>query len=400
MKEKRILDALTQVDDHFVEEAEAAGKTRSRLRWGALAACLALLIGVGVHLAPAAPQPTVSPTVSPDLPQGELPVLDLEFAGGSMGFEGLILDPDQLQQSKAVSYTGLPVYRNSAFAGEFHVSHAWSEEELLARAEETAAALGTKLASTEYDYASRTSGRPAAGEERVVHLLNAETDLGTIRVDGAGEVSVFFEPALDLPKEYSFTWASTTGEQGERTLAYLLDRFSALCGLEQPALTTDGDYNIYGEFHRTYTIRDGSLSAPLQALGRQITFSPNEEGQLWIIRVKRPLDAAEEIGVYPICSDQEALTLLLDGSYFTTVPEEYLTDGTITEAAVAWWELTYRVSEQEKTLMPYYRFYVELDSAAFRELPDGRKLYGVYYVPAVEGAHLSGLPVNGKLGFN
>jgi len=115
--------------------------------------------------------------------------------------------------------------------------------------------------------------------------------------------------------------------------------------------------------------------------------------------VKR-LDAAEKIGDYPIITAQEAQNLLLKGSYLTTVPSEYLTGGKITEEAIVKTELIYRTNQHEQTFMPYYRFYVELGELHPDHWPEGLINYGAYYVPAVEGEYLSGLPAPGELNFN
>ena len=445
MKEKRILDALNEVDEQYIEEADAAApvKRRNWVKWGALAACLALVVGLGVHTlsrpgvrpipAPTGgpscsipPKPSNSPEITPTVPvtppppdtpsptptaiPGELPILNVEFVGGDMGFEGLLqYDPAEIHPNNPWSddtvLKTLPVYRNLACPSELAVPHYFGKEDLLRRAKEVAAALGTTIQSTEYSHAGRISIPSQSPEdEKVVYRIQAQIPLGEIEVDGTGTVSIFFEPAIDLPNEYSFTYSDTSDVEAKKTISYLLDRFSALYAPEAPAIDTGGDYSIYGEQHRTYRAYDGSGDVTRQLLSYYfdgITFSPNEEGQLWIIRFGSPLQAAEKIGDYPIITAQEAQTLLLEGSYLTTVPPEYLTGGKITEEAIVKTELVYRTNLYEPTFMPYYRFYVELDLPdGLWELPEGLKNYGAYYVPAVEGEYLSGLPALGELRFN
>ena len=51
MKEKRILDVLSQADEQYIEEAAPGGQKpgkRSWMKWGALAACLVLLSAIGI----------------------------------------------------------------------------------------------------------------------------------------------------------------------------------------------------------------------------------------------------------------------------------------------------------------------------------------------------------------
>ena len=94
--------------------------------------------------------------------------------------------------------------------------------------------------------------------------------------------------------------------------------------------------------------------------------------------------AVEKIGLYPLISEEEALELLLNGEYYTTVIEDF--PG---EEAVVRCELMYRAGSKDKILMPFYRFYVYLENAPGSDLyPDGMKIYGAYYVPAIEPAYL------------
>lgn len=91
------------------------------------------------------------------------------------------------------------------------------------------------------------------------------------------------------------------------------------------------------------------------------------------------------VGEYPIITAEEAKEFLRKGNYITTAPYEMPGEEFIGKV-----ELVYRAGERERYYMPYYRFYVELPEAA---MDDGLKAYGAYYVPAVESAYLSDMPV-------
>ena len=91
---------------------------------------------------------------------------------------------------------------------------------------------------------------------------------------------------------------------------------------------------------------------------------------------------------------ETARCLLLNGDYITTVPSEYLRDGTITEPQIAKTELVYRTGNTEELFMPYYRFYVKLTDYS-TDMAEGLICYGAYYVPAVSGEYLSDFPVWG-----
>ena len=77
----------------------------------------------------------------------------------------------------------------------------------------------------------------------------------------------------------------------------------------------------------------------------------------------------------------EAEARLLEGAYQSSVPEEYLKGGTVSAEDIAWQTLVYR--EANGTLMPFYQFYVTLDTSAF-VMPEGLQNFGIFYVPAVQ----------------
>ncbi len=78
--------------------------------------------------------------------------------------------------------------------------------------------------------------------------------------------------------------------------------------------------------------------------------------------------------------------MLLSGYYTTSVPYDLPGEEYISKV-----ELIYRTGSYEQNYLPYYRFLVELPEAEREE--DHLKDYGAYYVPAVEEAYLTDLPV-------
>jgi hypothetical protein len=91
------------------------------------------------------------------------------------------------------------------------------------------------------------------------------------------------------------------------------------------------------------------------------------------------------VGDYPIISLAQAKKLLSKGKYITSVPDE-MPDLKYVKKA----ELVYKTGELEEYYMPYYRFYVEMPN---EENEYGLKTYGIYYVPAVDKAYISNMPV-------
>ena len=96
----------------------------------------------------------------------------------------------------------------------------------------------------------------------------------------------------------------------------------------------------------------------------------------------------EKLGDYPLISVAEAKEKLLDGQYQTSVPVPMPGEKYIAKV-----ELVYRSGPKEETLLPYYRFYVELQDGNGWQMTqsNGLKTYGAYYVPAIQDDYISNL---------
>lgn len=98
----------------------------------------------------------------------------------------------------------------------------------------------------------------------------------------------------------------------------------------------------------------------------------------------------EKLGDYPIITDEDALELLICGKYISSVPAAELKNGEINASDVHKCELIYVT---DKYVIPYYKFYVELNYDSDTALSNGSdpslKLYGAFYVPAVEVKYLA-----------
>lgn len=103
MKIPKIVWAMAHVDEAYLDEAMDRGN-RSWQRWAALAACLALVIGLTAALWPKAS------------PLPELPSLTISRSQGGSGYEGYsVMDISELTTGnpwQQVQGDTLPVYRN------------------------------------------------------------------------------------------------------------------------------------------------------------------------------------------------------------------------------------------------------------------------------------------------
>ena len=217
--------------------------------------------------------------------------------------------------------------------------------------------------------------------------LTGEAEGLKIEVNQAMTATVSFEPAVFLPEEYHFTHYAAYGELAE-TAEYLEKEYEDFIGMEHPVANIyGGGYNIY--LQQSYWIEfydraEDMVQRIINYNFNRTAFYCDDQGRLYLARSFRP-DLSRMVGEYPIITAEEAKELLRKGNYITTAPYEMPGEEFIGKV-----ELVYRAGERERYYMPYYRFYVELPEAA---MDDGLKAYGAYYVPAVESAYLSDMPV-------
>lgn len=208
-----------------------------------------------------------------------------------------------------------------------------------------------------------------------------------IEVNQAMTAKVSFEPAQSLPEKYHFTHYAAYEELAQ-TAEYLEDEYADFIGMEHPTVNIHGgSYNIY--LQQSYGIEfydwaEDIVQRIINYNFNRVAFYCDDQGKLFLARNFRP-NLSKMVGEYPIITAEDAKGLLLKGNYITTVPYEMPGEEFIGKV-----ELVYRTGEREKYYMPYYRFYVELPEAA---MDDGLKAYGAYYVPAVESAYISDMPV-------
>lgn len=305
-----------------------------------------------------------------------------------MGFEGyLYYRAAELENGnpwhEGMALSSLPVYRNAAYdASGLGIAKGLDEAQMRALLDSAVSALGAAVRSVETV--------TAEGADTVTEL-RAATDRGELRAQADGTL-VYLLPdgGLALPAGYSFTVSGTTDDAARETIAYLAERYSALLRMTAPVPVTGGDYNIYGEYRRTYAVYDAGETDAEGIANYNLcsaSFVPTEDGRLGSIRIRNALAAAETLGDYPIVSADDARQRLRAGNYQTSAPCALPED-----ADIAGVELVYRTGSREQLLLPYYRFYVRLPDTDM-EYADGLQLYGAYYVPAIADAYLENMPV-------
>lgn len=402
MKSERILDAMGNIDGELVEAAQVPQpvKRRGWVKWAAAAACLAAVLIGGLALS--------SRTAVPDIES--LPVLDLTPKDGAnaFGFEGyMAYDFSELTGANPwksrMDLKTLPVFRSPvdydrAGAPKSPVSEE-TMEAMRARLLEAAERLGlenvqvTDNAPSQEEVDAVTEKFASVGEEVPEGYFEptevvAEQDGVKLSVGADLAVHIEFDPTVALPEGYYLNY-NASYEEVQKAAEYLLEQYRDLLDMEDPQVSIPGgDYTYDGQrLFGGVEFFDAAGDKTQQILNYNFNtalFSWNDAGELWLVRLSRP-DLSQKIGDYPIISVKEAQALLCAGNYTTTVPEAF--PG---EAHIAKVELIYRDSHYDEYFMPWYRFYVEVPDMA---QDNGLKTFGAYYVPAVDGQFLTGMPV-------
>ncbi|MDF2654761.1 MAG: hypothetical protein K0R19_1235 [Bacillota bacterium] len=370
MKSEKLLDEIGLIDDRLIAEAETyeAKRKKKKGRWlglAAVAACAAIIFSLG--LIPKEPDPSLG-----------LPKLTINENMGDYGFEGfLAYDVKELSDGNPWNENDridtLPVFRNPvSYDAAGLPINGLSEEQMMQTAKDTAETMELAIDSVSLS---------ASGDEAVAICGDV-----TINAEPDGGIRIIFGSSVQLPEEYRFTFHDTTQKEAQDVLQYLLSEYQAVSGLKSPSLSLFGDYNINGQRTFSYDAFESEGDFIQRILGynfNRISFSPDDEGKLWIIdRYKANL--SQKIGDYPIITAQKARELLLQKKYITSVPEKM--PG---EKMIAGVELIYRTSHYDEIFMPYYRFLVELPSM---KMENGLKTFGAFYVPAVGEAYLTNMP--------
>lgn len=397
MRGKDLYEKITNIDNDIIAGNCGVGKSRKSiyLKWLAAAACFAIIISVVSFFNEGKVQ------TNPNLP---ILTLDTEFSG-AMGFEGYMAwDIEDLTNAnpwnKDMNLTHLPVIKNKLTYNQMQQVGNPDFNLMESLLKEAAQNLGmdienlpitndvpdeeTKKTITE----KLTTGGGEVPEGYFdVSRLFIEDEIYKVGVDTTYTVRVDFKTPIKLPAEYNFSHYATFDET-YAVAEYLKEEYADFIGMKNPAINISGGYfNIYAE--QSYAISfyeesSDNVQGILNYHFNTVQFYCDDDEALFLAR-KYYTDLGEIVGEYPIIDAQEALNLLQNGNYITTVPQEF--EGTDYVKKV---ELIYRTGTMEKLFMPYYRFYVELPAMKSK---NGLNNYGAYYVPAIEGQYIENMPV-------
>ena len=381
MNGNEFLDKMSLADPAYVEEADRPVKKRTTWRrWGAMAACLAVLLGVGFLFFPRS-----SPDV-PDPVQTELPTLPVSMGPslGGYGYEGYYVRDISDLKNTSPSQIGslpdtLPVFRNATGGYPLQAATEEYKAKMLTLCRSVAGRLGWDAENMTVVWDERNGGLVPTT------VTATGADGVKIEVDQFMTVTITY-PDRGGPLSEKNSLVLRTYDDAYKLAEKLLAEYRGLMGFSSPQICiTGGDYNIDGEqsYDIAFVETGGTQTEELlEFFFHGAEFFCNEDGEPRIIRL-RCTDLSDKVGDYPIITAQQAQAQLVAGHYITSCGWEMPGEAYIRKV-----ELVYRTGEYDEYFMPYYRFYVEL----LEEAPvEGCMHLAAYYVPAVAEEYLAPL---------
>lgn len=378
MNGNEFLDKMSSADPAYVEEADRPVKKRTTWRrWGAMAACLAVLLGVGFLFFPRSSPDT------PDPVQTELPTLPVSMGPslGGYGYEGYYVRDISELKNTSPSQIGslpdtLPVFRNATGGYPLQAATEEYKAKMLTLCRSVAGRLGWDAENMTVVWDERNGGL-------------APTTVTATGADGVKiDVDQFMTVTISYPdrnRPFSEN-VLPTYDDAHKLAEKLLAEYRDLMNFANPQICiTGGYYNIDGEqsYDIAFVETGGTQTEELlEFFFHGAEFFCNEDGEPRIIRL-RCTDLSDKVGDYPIITAQQAQAQLVAGHYITSCGWEMPGEAYIRKV-----ELVYRTGEYDEYFMPYYRFYVEL----LEEAPvEGCMHLAAYYVPAVAEEYLAPL---------
>lgn len=381
MNGNEFLDKMSLADPAYVEEADRPVKKRTTWRrWGAMAACLAVLLGVGFLFFPRS-----SPDV-PDPVPTELPTLPVSMGPslGGYGYEGYYVRDISELKNTSPSQIGslpdtLPVFRNATGGYPLQAATEEYKAKMLTLCRSVAGRLGWDAENMTVVWDERNGGLVPTT------VTATGADGVKIEVDQFMTVTITY-PDRGGPLSEKNSLVLRTYDDAYKLAEKLLAEYRGLMGFSSPQICiTGGYYNIDGEqsYDIAFVETGGTQTEELlEFFFHGAEFFCNEGGEPWLIHL-RCTDLSDKVGDYPIITAQQAQAQLVAGHYITSCGWEMPGEAYIRKV-----ELVYRTGEYDEYFMPYYRFYVEL----LEEAPvEGCMHLAAYYVPAVAEEYLAPL---------
>lgn len=375
MKNKRLLNVLCEIDDRHIIEAAPSVKKQSQPKWiklCAAAACLVIVLSMGIMF------------IHND---DDLPMLSIsEIKDEGKGFEGYFAqDIDELKNNNPwnqdTELKSLPVYRNTMY----RYTDNWIVTEPNV----------DKMKKLIIDTANKLDMSNISVTENIpdgytcVESFSVEDENYKINVNAWMNVNIDFKKKDILPNGYSIG-SYNSYEELYKTAQFLQTEYATLLNMHKPSIDISlGDYDVYGNRLWNISFYDTSESTTESIINynfKRVYFYSDEEGNLSMASYPC-VDLEDTVGEYPIISADEALKLLCDGKYISSI-----TEGFPGKELVKKVELIYRSETKDEFFMPYYKFYVQMDSHNVSSEELDLICFGAFYVPAVESKYIKNMP--------
>ena len=416
MNAKELLCAIGLLDDELVLEAERPQRLRviRWQRWGLAAACAVLVIlllpkpamgGNSAGQASDLQQMAGGGPAAADAVQSDLEPVTLGWTMADFGFEGIVVRTAE-ELDGGCPWTGeelaeLPVYRNQnevliEGACRFGLNAQEMEQQLRQLAGVLGYTVGEVAISPSEEqvqhYRERLEEQGRDPDTDPNYEINVRPVSARASAEGTefsmsttGEFTMNLAQPLVLPEAYRLTQQSD-GEDAAGTALYLAEQYAKALEIADPQPQVRVEYSNTGEKMLTLRVRNGGelVEQLLDYSFGGVQFYLDETGSSCTgLRVLGRQAVGELMGQYPLITVDEAEQALVEGRCYTSVTETFPGIDHLGQV-----ELVYR--EGSETVVPYYRFWVELPDL---ETESGLRTFGVYYVPAIEPDYLTDPPV-------
>lgn len=383
---EELLYAMTEIEDSYLEEVATSKETGNReKKWysiSAVAAVLVLLLAISILPQTLGKQDingTESESESGQTETGAQPQFDPEkyidvVYGDVMSREDFSLQTENLPWNPNMTTAALPIYKNLAKSYDSGECVYLDEDTLLTIAEDVASKLKMNIVETSYASVIDRLDATICG-------IVATTDLGTIEIDGRGEVYVHFKESQSLPSGYAAS-NSISKEEADRTVDHLISYYKNAFLWEDLSADSYAVYDLNENRQMIYRAvgTRGPYNDVEEYYLHQVYFYFDDQQRLTGFRFYDYRTATELVSYYPLISYWEAKKCLENGEYLSNQYGMFLEyrEGTIERT-----ELMYRISDGEEYYQPYYCFYIYLEKFG---------QYNTFYVPAAKGAKINEVP--------
>lgn len=209
------------------------------------------------------------------------------------------------------------------------------------------------------------------------------SEIAEITTISSGTTSVYFNTVIKLPEEFDFYNFDKTIAQKDAIADYLVEHYNVR-DIRSPLIKIENMTDSVAIY--MYNNDVDNAEKILEYFCTPVIYMINTQGMLRNILIN-DYRLNEKIGDYPIISLTEAKELLLENHYISNYDDVPNQNNIYT--------VQFCIIPLNDEQLPYYVFYIETPSLE----TDGNKVYGTYYVPAIESEYLTNFPGDGPLEF-